>query len=95
MTPLGGAAPPGASAAPLVAAPPAGGYNIPPPVPGATGPRPLPQGVPVEPGKQATDKITETIGTMAPGQLLDIMSQMKVRPCLLLHQLSRTLLERR
>ncbi|GAA5906714.1 hypothetical protein JCM8208_006364 [Rhodotorula glutinis] len=77
LTPLGGAAPPGAPAAPLVAAPPAGGYNIPPPVPGATGPRPLPQGVPVEPGKQATDKITETIGTMAPGQLLDIMSQMK------------------
>ncbi|GEM06701.1 cleavage stimulation factor subunit 2 [Rhodotorula toruloides] len=61
----------------IVVGPPAGGYNIPPPVPGATGPRPLPAGVPVEPGKSATDKITETIGTMAPGQLLDIMSQMK------------------
>ncbi|GAA5820801.1 hypothetical protein JCM3770_000999 [Rhodotorula araucariae] len=73
-------APPTGPAMPVggaVAAPPPGGYNIPPPVPGATGPRPLPQGVPVEPGKQATDKITETIGTMAPGQLLDIMSQMK------------------
>ncbi|BGP46866.1 hypothetical protein JCM10450v2_002717 [Rhodotorula kratochvilovae] len=77
--PLGGApaAPPAMQMSGAVAAPPPGGYNIPPPVPGATGPRPLPQGVPVEPGKQATDKITETIGTMAPGQLLDIMSQMK------------------
>jgi hypothetical protein len=33
-------------------------------------------GVPVEAGKTAVDKITETIGTMPPGQLLDIMSQM-------------------
>ncbi|GAA5949744.1 hypothetical protein JCM21900_003279 [Sporobolomyces salmonicolor] len=40
-------------------------------------PRPLPAGVTLEPGKSATDKISETIGTMAPGQLLDIMSQMK------------------
>ncbi|PRQ73068.1 hypothetical protein AAT19DRAFT_15821 [Rhodotorula toruloides] len=81
--PLGGAPgagvpipPPGREGG-IVVGPPAGGYNIPPPVPGATGPRPLPAGVPVEPGKSATDKITETIGTMAPGQLLDIMSQMK------------------
>ncbi|GAA6001970.1 hypothetical protein JCM10207_003017 [Rhodosporidiobolus poonsookiae] len=45
---------------------------------GAAGPpRPLPPGVPLEAGKSATDKITETIGTMAPGQLLDVMSQMK------------------
>ncbi|BGP14706.1 hypothetical protein JCM10213v2_002657 [Rhodosporidiobolus nylandii] len=39
--------------------------------------RPLPPGVPLDQGKSATDKITETIGTMAPGQLLDVMSQMK------------------
>ncbi|GAA5867196.1 hypothetical protein JCM3774_002367 [Rhodotorula dairenensis] len=70
----GGPAPP-----PLLAGggPPAGGYAIPPPPSGTTGPRPLPQGVPVEAGKTAIDKITETIGTMPPGQLLDIMSQMK------------------
>lgn len=72
----GPAAPP---PAPLLAGPPAGGYAIPPPPVGSTGPRPLPQGVPVEAGKTAVDKITETIGTMPPGQLLDIMSQMKVR----------------
>ncbi|GAA6009540.1 hypothetical protein JCM11491_003595 [Sporobolomyces phaffii] len=51
---------------------------IPPPMlPGGTQPRPLPPGIPLEPGKSSTDKITETIGTMAPGQLLDVMSQMK------------------
>lgn len=72
----GGPTPP--APAPL-AGPPAGGYAIPPPPVGSTGPRPLPQGVPVEAGKTAVDKITETIGTMPPGQLLDIMSQMKVR----------------
>ncbi|GAA5886008.1 hypothetical protein JCM5296_007061 [Sporobolomyces johnsonii] len=44
---------------------------------GSVQPRPLPTGVTLEPGKSATDKISETIGTMAPGQLLDIMSQMK------------------
>ncbi|GAA5929025.1 uncharacterized protein JCM15063_004025 [Sporobolomyces koalae] len=44
---------------------------------GGVQPRPLPAGIPLEPGKSSTDKITETIGTMAPGQLLDIMSQMK------------------
>lgn len=75
-----GMLPPGAGGqSPLVAAPPAGGYAIPPAPAGATGARPLPQGVPVEAGKSAVDKITETIGTMPPGQLLDIMSQMKVR----------------
>ena len=50
----------------------------PPMLPGGIQPRPLPAGIPLEPGKSSTDKITETIGTMAPGQLLDIMSQMKV-----------------
>ncbi|GAA5905392.1 uncharacterized protein JCM6883_006382 [Sporobolomyces salmoneus] len=57
---------------------------IPPPpppsqmqLPGGVQPRPLPPGIPSEPGKSSTDKITETIGTMAPGQLLDVMSQMK------------------
>ncbi|GAA5833515.1 hypothetical protein JCM5353_007948 [Sporobolomyces roseus] len=73
--------------------PGAGGMGIPPPqqmnnnnsgppppppmLPGGIQPRPLPAGIPLEPGKSSTDKITETIGTMAPGQLLDIMSQMK------------------
>ncbi|GAA5948743.1 hypothetical protein JCM3765_004991 [Sporobolomyces pararoseus] len=70
--------------------PPVGAANGPPPVqgipppqpppqmlPGGVQPRPLPPGIPLEPGKSSTDKITETIGTMAPGQLLDIMSQMK------------------
>lgn len=76
--PGGGMPPAGAGGSPVVAGPPAGGYAIPPAPAGSTGPRPLPQGVPVEPGKSAIDKITETIGTMPPGQLLDIMSQMKV-----------------
>ncbi|GAA5886113.1 hypothetical protein JCM16303_000047 [Sporobolomyces ruberrimus] len=62
------------------------GANGPPPMqaavppamlPGGVQPRPLPPGIPLEPGKSSTDKITETIGTMAPGQLLDVMSQMK------------------
>ncbi|SCV67727.1 BQ2448_5338 [Microbotryum intermedium] len=41
------------------------------------GPRPLPSGVPLAPGQTASDNITNTLGTMPPGQLLDIMSQMK------------------
>ncbi|GAA6062648.1 hypothetical protein JCM10212_003460 [Sporobolomyces blumeae] len=60
--------------------PAAMGQGAPPPapmLPGGVQPRPLPAGIPLEPGKSSTDKITETIGTMAPGQLLDIMSQMK------------------
>ncbi|GAA5852699.1 hypothetical protein JCM8547_002593 [Rhodosporidiobolus lusitaniae] len=62
----------------------AGGYGMPPAAGAAVGavpvtgpPRPLPAGTPLEAGKNATDKISETIGTMAPGQLLDVMSQMK------------------
>ncbi|ORY48422.1 hypothetical protein BCR35DRAFT_356183 [Leucosporidium creatinivorum] len=44
---------------------------------GAEPPRPLPTGAPLAPGAQATDTISHTLGTMPPGQLLDIMSQMK------------------
>ncbi|SCZ93216.1 BZ3500_MvSof-1268-A1-R1_Chr6-2g08535 [Microbotryum saponariae] len=43
-------------------------------------PRPLPTGVPLAPGQTASDNITNTLGTMPPGQLLDIMSQMKNPP---------------
>jgi len=37
----------------------------------------LPTGVAVPPGMSATDSITQTLATMPPNQLLDIMSQMK------------------
>lgn len=40
--------------------------------------KPLPGGVPLPPGVSATDSISQTLATMPPGQLLDIMSQMKV-----------------
>lgn len=43
-------------------------------------PKPLPLGVPLQHGTSATDSISQTLATMPPGQLLDIMSQMKVRP---------------
>ncbi|GAA6027785.1 hypothetical protein JCM8097_001718 [Rhodosporidiobolus ruineniae] len=79
--PLGGAGAMGGAGgmgAPAQGIPPAAAIPSGPPVATATGPaRPLPSGVPLEAGKSATDKITETIGTMAPGQLLDVMSQMK------------------
>lgn len=39
----------------------------------------LPSGVPIAPGIAATDAITQTLATLPPNQLLDIMSQMKVR----------------
>jgi cleavage stimulation factor subunit 2 len=39
----------------------------------------LPTGIPVPPGMTATDSITQTLATMPPDQLLDILSQMKVR----------------
>lgn len=41
-------------------------------------PKQLPAGVALQPGVSATDAISQTLGTMPPGQLLDIMSQMKV-----------------
>lgn len=41
-------------------------------------PKPLPLGVPLQDGTSATDSISQTLATMPPGQLLDIMSQMKV-----------------
>lgn len=47
---------------------------------GSVPPRPLPPGVPPAPGQSSTDAISHTLGTMPPGQLLDIMSQMKVGP---------------
>lgn len=40
----------------------------------------LPVGVPLVGGGSATDSISQTLATMPPGQLLDIMSQMKVLP---------------
>lgn len=48
------------------------------PAPGAVLPPNLPQGVPLPPGVGATDAITQTLATLPPNQLLDIMSQMKV-----------------
>ena len=44
-------------------------------------PKQLPPGVPMAPGASSQDTISQTLATMPPGQLLDIMSQMKVRSC--------------
>lgn len=38
----------------------------------------LPPGVPLPPGTNATDSISQTLATMPPNQLLDILTQMKV-----------------
>lgn len=38
----------------------------------------LPRGIPLQPGQPATDSISQTLATMMPEQLTDIMSQMKV-----------------
>ncbi|CDS00136.1 related to Cleavage stimulation factor [Sporisorium scitamineum] len=50
------------------AAPGGGPYTLPPN---------LPAGVPLPPGVGSTDAITQTLATLPPNQLLDIMSQMK------------------
>lgn len=47
--------------------------------PGDVVPKPLPPGVNLPPGVSAVDSISQTLAAMPPGQLLDIMSQMKVR----------------
>lgn len=55
--------------------PPGGGGG------GGTGPppsKPLPPGVQLPPGASAVDSITQTLATIPPSQLLDIMGQMKV-----------------
>ncbi|EPQ30451.1 uncharacterized protein PFL1_01977 [Pseudozyma flocculosa PF-1] len=44
---------------------------------GAVLPPNLPTGVPLPPGVGATDAITQTLATLPPNQLLDIMGQMK------------------
>jgi len=49
--------------------------------------RNLPQGVPVPPGTSALDMISQTLATMNPTQLVEVLAQFKVRhpwPCLLL-----------
>jgi cleavage stimulation factor subunit 2 len=53
--------------------------NRPPPMAAPKGGLPpnLPSGIPVPPGMTATDSITQTLATMPPDQLLDILSQMK------------------
>lgn len=57
-----------------------GGYGGPMggpgPVPAGLPPN-LPSGVPLPPGVGSTDAITQTLATLPPNQLLDIMSQMK------------------
>ncbi len=37
------------------------------------------QGVPLPPGTKAEDMITSTLATMPPGQVMDVLAQMKVR----------------
>ncbi|PWY99514.1 hypothetical protein BCV70DRAFT_119840 [Testicularia cyperi] len=60
-------------------APPAGpgGYGAAPGGAATTLPPNLPPGVPLPPGVGSTDAITQTLATLPPNQLLDIMSQMK------------------
>ncbi|GAK65875.1 RNA recognition domain-containing protein [Moesziomyces antarcticus] len=69
--PYGGpGGPPGAYGAPGAGPMGAGGGPM-------TLPPNLPAGVPLPPGVGATDAITQTLATLPPNQLLDIMSQMK------------------
>ena len=62
---------------------PPGGYGAPPAAPMGAGGGPytlppnLPGGVPLPAGVGSTDAITQTLATLPPNQLLDIMSQMK------------------
>ncbi|TKY89268.1 hypothetical protein EX895_001799 [Sporisorium graminicola] len=59
--------------------PAAGGYGVPAAAGGGpyTLPPNLPAGVPLPAGVGSTDAITQTLATLPPNQLLDIMSQMK------------------
>ena len=41
--------------------------------------RNLPQGVPVPPGTSALDMISQTLATMNPTQLVEVLAQFKVR----------------
>jgi cleavage stimulation factor subunit 2 len=41
--------------------------------------RNLPQGVPVPPGTSALDLISQTLATMNPAQLVEVLAQFKVR----------------
>lgn len=71
-----------------------GGANNTPPQGGPAGMPPqmgfnihnVPQGTPLPPGKSATDAITDTLATLPPNQLLDVMGHIKVsviqRDCL-------------
>ena len=40
----------------------------------------VPQGVPLPPGQKAEDMITAMLASMPPGQVMDVLAQMKVRP---------------
>ncbi|SNX83821.1 related to Cleavage stimulation factor [Melanopsichium pennsylvanicum] len=82
--PPGGAPYGGGPGGPPMGGAPGGGYGAPgaPPM-GASGggpytlPSNLPTGIPLPPGVGSTDTITQTLATLPPNQLLDIMSQMK------------------
>lgn len=43
----------------------------------------LPPGVGMPPGADSLDAISNTLGTMNPAQLIEVLAQMKVRPSLL------------
>jgi cleavage stimulation factor subunit 2 len=47
--------------------------------------RNLPQGVPVPPATSALDMISQTLATMNPAQLVEVLAQFKVRLFVLIH----------
>ena len=51
--------------------------------------RSLPQGVPVPPGASTLDMISQTLATMNPAQLVEVLAQFKVRHSALSPHLSR------
>ncbi|KAJ1026424.1 hypothetical protein NDA13_003805 [Ustilago tritici] len=78
-----GGPPYGGQGGPQMGGPAGGAYGAPGAGPMGAGGGPvtlppnLPTGVPLPPGVGSTDAITQTLATLPPNQLLDIMSQMK------------------
>jgi cleavage stimulation factor subunit 2 len=48
--------------------------------------RNLPQGIPVPSGTSSLDMISQTLATMVPAQLVEVLAQFKVRPFVFIHQ---------
>jgi len=69
-----------ATSIPIYPAPSNGNITIPAPAPipaGSSSLPPLPKGVELNPGKSCTDTINQTLQTLGPSQLLDVLQSMK------------------